>query len=151
MIEHGSPFPEFELPAHDGSTVSSASLAGRAYLLYFYPKAATPGCTREACELRDHWSELAAADLEVYGVSYDPPEANRAFAERQRLPFLLLSDRDRSLAGTVGAARLLLPVPKRISYLVGADGRVLKAYPSVTPSAHAAEVLEDFKRLAAGE
>ena len=145
MLGPGDPFPEFELPAHDGSVVRSADLAGRAFLVYFYPKAGTPGCTREACAFRDAWDQVEAAGLTVLGVSYDTPEANRGFAERYRLPFPLLSDSRRRLARAVGAARALLPVPRRISYLVGPDGRVLRAYPSVQPARHAAEVLADLR------
>jgi peroxiredoxin Q/BCP len=150
MLAPGDDFVDFELEAHDGTTVSSADLEGHPYLIYFYPKADTPGCTREACELRDSWPAVQAAGLEVLGVSYDTPETNAAFAEKYHLPFLLLSDTDRSLARAVGAARALLPVPKRISYLVGADGTVLVAYPSVDPASHAGEVLADLKRLGAG-
>jgi peroxiredoxin Q/BCP len=82
-------------------------------------------------------------------VSYDSPEANRSFAEKNDLPFRLLSDRERSLAAAVGAKARLLPIPKRISYLIGADGTVLKAYPKVSPGAHAQEVLADFLQLTA--
>ncbi len=89
--------------------------------------------------------------MTVVGVSYDKPETNRGWAEKNELPFQLLSDRDRELAGAVGAARALLPVPKRISYLVGTDGAVLVAYPDVKPSAHAAEVLADLERLGVGD
>jgi peroxiredoxin Q/BCP len=84
-------------------------------------------------------------------VSYDSPETNRAFAERHHLPFVLLSDTDRALARAVGAAIPLLPFPKRVSYLVGPDGRVLKAYPKVTPATHAEEVLEDYRVLTKAE
>ncbi len=147
MLSKGERFVEFALPAHDGSEVRSEDLAGRPYLLYFYPKAETPGCTLEACQLRDSWNDVVAAGLTVLGVSYDTPEVNRRFAERYKLPFLLLSDGDRELAAQVGANRLLLPVPKRISYLVGADGRVLEAYPSVVAASHAQQVLADLRRL----
>lgn len=147
MLNESDLFPEFELTAHDGSTVSSSGLAGQPYLLYFYPKADTPGCTKEACELRDAWSELSELGLEVFGVSYDTPDRNAAFAEKYALPFRLLSDGDRELARKVGASRALLPVPKRISYLVGADGTVLKAYPDVDPSTHDDQVLADFRAL----
>ena len=147
MLEPGQQFVEFKLEAHDGSTVSSEDLQGQAYLLYFYPKADTPGCTREACELRDVWGEIRDAGLAVYGVSYDSPEKNRAFAEKYNLPFLLLSDSDRELAGEVGAAGKLLPVPKRVSYLVGGDGAILETYPKVDPAPHARQVLEDYERL----
>jgi peroxiredoxin Q/BCP len=144
MLEPGAPFPDFSLTAHDGSTVSSTDLAGRPYLIYYYPKADTPGCTKEACTFRDAWSDVQDAGLAVYGVSYDTPERNRVFAEKYNLQFLLLSDRDRALAKQVGAASMLLPVPKRISYLVGGAGTVLVAYSSVKPSTHAGEVLEDL-------
>ena len=83
----------------------------------------------------------------VFGVSYDAPATNRAFADRYQLPFVLLSDTDRSLARAVGASIPLLPFPKRISYLVGSDGAVLKAYPRVKPARHAAEVLADARTL----
>ncbi len=153
MIGIGERFPSFALEAHDGERISSASLAGRPYLLFFYPKADTPGCRRQACELRDHWRELAAAGLTVFGVSYDKPAANRAFAERRRLPFRLLSDRGARLARQVYAHRALLPVPKRVSYLIGADGTVLETYPAVSPAGHAEQVLRDWTRLqgASGE
>jgi len=147
MLEPGMPVPAFELEAHNGTKVSAASLKGSYYLLYFYPKADTPGCTKEACELRDHWSDVERMGLKVFGVSYDTPEDNAAFAEKYHLQFLLLSDREHTLAEAVGAARALLPVPKRISYLVGPDGAVLKAYPDVDPTTHAAEVLADLETL----
>ena len=86
----------------------------------------------------------------MYGVSYDSPETNRSFAERHHLPFLLLSDTDHTLARAVGAAIPLLPVPKRVSYLIGADGTVMKAYPKVSPATHAEEVLDDFRGMTAG-
>ena len=81
----------------------------------------------------------------MLGVSYDTPEKNRKFAEKNALPFRLLSDRDHELAKSVGAARTLIPFAKRISYLVGADGVVIEAYPDVDPSTHAQEVLNDYR------
>jgi peroxiredoxin Q/BCP len=80
-------------------------------------------------------------------VSYDTPEKNRQFADENDLPFRLLSDTDRSLAKKVGAARALLPIPKRVSFLVGSDGTVLKTYQAVDPKTHAAEVMRDFRSL----
>ncbi len=151
MIKAGNNFPSFNLRAHDGSTVSSSELEGGYYLVYFYPKADTPGCTKEACTLRDRWEDVSEEGLRVFGVSYDTPEKNRKFAEKYHLPFLLLSDADHKLAQAVGAARALLPLPKRISYLVGPDGKVLKAYPSVNPAEHAGEVLEDLRRFRQNE
>jgi peroxiredoxin Q/BCP len=84
------------------------------------------------------------------GVSFDTPEANRAWAEKNRLPFKLLSDRDHALADAVGAARALIPIAKRISYLVGRDGVILETYAKVDPATHAEEVLADLERLGIG-
>ena len=81
----------------------------------------------------------------MLGVSYDTPEKNRKFAEKNSLPFRLLSDRDHELAKSVGAARPLIPFAKRISYLVGPDGVVIEAYPNVDPSTHARDVLDDYR------
>ncbi len=147
MLTTGEIFPSFELQAHDDSVVNSSDLEGSVYLVYFYPKADTPGCTKEACALRDAWSDLKDAEIKVFGVSYDTPQSNRAFAKKFNLPFLLLSDSDKTLAKAVGADRFLIPVPKRISYLVGTDGKILKAYPSVSPSSHAEDVLKDLSHL----
>lgn len=147
MLKPGQPYPEFELATHDGGTTSSAELQGSTYLMFFYPKADTPGCTKEVCSLRNAWTDLHSAGLQVFGVSFDKPGSNHAFAEKYKLPFPLLSDADKKLAKAVGAKMPLIPLPKRISYLIGADGVILKAYPSVNPKNHAAEVLEDARAL----
>ena len=83
----------------------------------------------------------------MLGVSYDTPEKNRKFAEKNALPFRLLSDRNHELAKSVGAARALIPYAKRISYLVGPDGVVIRAYANIDPSTHAQEVLDDYRAL----
>ena len=101
----------------------------------------------EANQLRDSWNDLEELGIAVLGVSFDSPEKNRKFAEKNGLPFQLLSDGDHELAKSVGASRTLIPYAKRISYLVGPDGRVLKAYPKVDPSTHASEVLEDYRAI----
>lgn len=85
----------------------------------------------------------------MLGVSYDSPEKNRKFAEKNALPFRLLSDSNRELAKSVGAGRALIPLAKRISYLVGPDGVVLEAYAKVDPKTHAQEVLEDYREMIA--
>jgi len=97
MIQESESMVEFSLPAHDGSVVRSSDLAGRAYLLYFYPRR-TPRLNPGGLPAADSWSELQDLGLEVLGVSYDSPETNRQFAAANHLPFRLLSDRDRSLA-----------------------------------------------------
>ncbi|MGC8916319.1 MAG: peroxiredoxin [Thermoanaerobaculum sp.] len=148
-LPEGSVFPAWELVDQFGRKVSSKELAGKTYLIWFYPKAGTPGCTKEGCELRDNFEEFKKLGVQVVGVSFDTPEENAAFAARHRFPFPLLSDSRRELAVKVGAADTPEQgYPRRISYLVGADGRVLKVYPQVNPERHAREVLADLHALA---
>lgn len=144
MLSAGQPFPAWSLPDQTGATVTSASLAGKTYLIWFFPKAGTPGCTLEGQRLRDRMEDFRRQGIEVLGVSFDPPAANAAFATAQQFPFRLLSDERRTLATQVGAAAdASAPVARRVSYLVGPDGRVRQAYETVVPDGHAAQVLED--------
>lgn len=148
LVAPGQAFPAWSLRDHTGATVTSAELAGKAYLLWFYPKAMTPGCTAEGRALRDSFAAYREAGIEILGISFDDPDRNAKFVEAEGFPFRLLSDEERKLAMEVGATGS----PKqwyaeRISYLVGPDGKVIAAYDSVDPSAHAAEVLADFAAL----
>jgi len=149
MLTPGDPFPAWELTDHTGAQVSSASMAGTPYLMWYYPKASTPGCTKEGCALRDSYADYRKLGVEVIGVSFDTPKDNAEFVSEQRFPFRLLSDRTKALAVAVGAAdspsRLWA---RRISYLVGGDGKVLAAYRDVDPATHAQQVLTDLARLA---
>lgn len=148
MLAPGTAFPAWKLPDQAGRERSSTELAGKPYLLWFYPRASTPGCTAEGRGLRDTFAEIQAAGFTVIGVSFDAPADNAAFAASERFPFPLLSDRARTLALAVGAADSAAQVvARRISYLVGGDGRVLVAYDAVDPSRHAAQVLADIQRL----
>lgn len=144
MLHPGDRFPEWALPDHTGRVVRSSELAGKPYLLWFYPKAGTPGCTTEGRQLRDHFEEFRTRGIEVLGVSFDSPEANAEFVKDEAFPFRLLSDQERTLALAVGAAQSDGQwMAARISYLVGPDGRVQQAYAEVTPASHAAQVLGD--------
>ena len=145
LLKAGDPFPAWSAVDHMGKTVSSGDLAGKKYLLWFYTKAMTPGCTAEGDGLRDKFADLQKAGVEVLGVSFDQPQDNARFVQEQQFPFRLLSDRDRMLAIAVGAAdSAQQPVARRISYLVGADGKVLRVYGAVNPGTHAEEVLRDL-------
>jgi peroxiredoxin Q/BCP len=148
VLKSGDAFPAWELPNQAGAMVSSKGYAGKTYLLYFYPKAMTSGCTTEGCVLRDNYTGFEKAGVQIIGVSFDDPKANAEFAAKYKFPFPLLSDTKRTLAVEVGAAdspsRLWA---RRISYLVGPDGKVLVAYPEVTPSEHATQVLGDIQKL----
>lgn len=150
MLSAGDTFPTWSLRDQTGATVSSQDLAGKTYLLWFYPKAMTPGCTAEGNGLRDDYPALSQAGVEVLGVSFDEPAANAEFVRAQGFPFRLLSD-DGSLAVQVGAAESReQSAARRVSYLVGPDGKVVKAYPNVSPAAHAREVLADATAAKAG-
>ena len=145
LLEPGVAFPAWQLPDQSGAIVRSQDLAGKTYLLWFYPKAQTPGCTLEGQQLRDRFAEFQSRGVEVLGVSFDTPADNAAFVAAEHFPFRLLSDRDRSLAIATGAASTASqPTARRISYLVGPDARVLKAYGEVVPAAHAGQVLGDL-------
>ena len=143
LLTQGGTFPTWSMRDQTGATVTSQDLAGKTYLLWYYPKAGTPGCTAEGIALRETYPQLQAAGVEVLGVSFDEPADNAAFAEAQAFPFRLLSD-DGALAVQVGAATSRdESTTRRISYLVGPDGKILKAYDSVDPKAHAKQVLAD--------
>jgi peroxiredoxin Q/BCP len=148
MLKAGDAFPVWQLADQTGAKVASADLAGKTYLLWFFPKAMTPGCTKEGCTLRDNYAGFQKAGVEVLGISFDDPKTNAEFVKEQHFPFRLLSDSGKTLAVAVGAAdspsRLWA---RRISYLVGPDGKVLKAYPDVDPAKHAGEVLADVAQL----
>ena len=147
-LSAGDPAPEFEMTADDGSTVSSESLAGSRYVLYFYPKDDTPGCTKQACGLRDSWSGVARTGVEVFGVSPDSVKSHVKFREKYALPYRLLSDEGHRVAEAFGVW-----IPKkfagreyfgneRTTFVIGADGRIEAVLPQVKPDAHAEQLLE---------
>lgn len=145
MIAVGETFPAWQLSDQAGRQVSSRELAGKTYLIWFYPKAMTPGCTAEGQALRDQFAAFQAKGVEILGVSFDEPAQNAEFSTAEAFPFRLLSDRDRTLALAVGAADSKeQPVARRISYVVAPDGKVLRAYDSVNPTGHAGQVLQDL-------
>jgi peroxiredoxin Q/BCP len=144
MLEPGDAAPEFTLTDSDGETVSLSDFEGPV-VLYFYPRADTPGCTTEACSFRDSWG--AFEGVSVLGVSNDPPGALAAFREKYDLPHTLLSDPEGEVAsaydsyGTVEIEGEEHEIALRNTYVVGADGTVEAAFEDVTPEGHAAEIL----------
>ena len=138
----GDPAPEFTLPDADGRDVALESYRGRRVVVYFYPAAATPGCTTQACDFRDNLGDFSAAGLEVLGVSPDRQEALRAFRDAQGLTFPLLSDPERSVLTAYGAwgekttyGRTVTGVI-RSTVVVAADGTVEAAYYGVRARGH---------------
>lgn len=152
LLKSGDAFPAWSMTDHEGKTVTSADLAGKSYLLWYYPKAMTSGCTTEGCTLRDNFAAFQDNGIEILGVSFDDPKLNAEFVAKERFQFRLLSDTDRKLAVAVGAAAdPQAGWAKRISYLVGPDGTVLRAYGSVKPAEHAGQVLADFASIKSGK
>jgi peroxiredoxin Q/BCP len=146
MLAVGDPFPAWTLPDQTGKSVSSTDLAGKTYLVWFFPKAMTPGCTAEGEGLRDQYASFQAKGVEVLGVSFDEPAANAEFVAAEAFPFRLLSDRGHTLAVAVGAADTGdQAMARRISYVVGPTGKVVRVYDSVTPATHATQVLTDLQ------
>jgi thioredoxin-dependent peroxiredoxin len=124
LLEVGSKAPDFSVPDHLGRTVRLADWQGKRVLVYWYPKADTPGCTKESCGFRDRHALISDVGL-VYGVSYDSPESNKAFVEKYKLPFPLLCDTTRAMSIAWGAASGKLSLfPDRITYVVAADGTI---------------------------
>jgi thioredoxin-dependent peroxiredoxin len=142
MLEPGTPAPDFRVQAHDGSTVSLADFRGRKVVLWFYPKADTPGCTVEGKGFCASHDAFAAKGVTILGVSFDDAASNRAFAEKFGFPYLLLSDTDRRIGMAYGACDS--PDAKharRITYVIDENGIIRHALPKVDPPAHTAEIL----------
>jgi len=141
---------DFSLRNQDGEQVSSSDLAGQRYVMFFYPRAMTPGCTTESCDFRDSYAEFGEAGYQVVGVSPDPPERNAKFKEKEGLNFDLLSDEDHSLAASLGAWGEKTMYGKtsegliRSTFVVGEDGQVVKAYRNVRAKGHVARVKADL-------
>lgn len=140
----------FSLPNQDGEIVTSDDLAGRKYVMFFYPKAMTPGCTTESCDFRDSYSEFADAGYDVIGVSPDPPALNSKFKEKEQLNFDLISDENHELAESLGAWGEKKNYGKvyegliRSTFVVNENGSVDKAYRNVRAKDHVARVKEDL-------
>jgi peroxiredoxin Q/BCP len=152
-LEAGSKAPSFELPASGGKTVFSAKLKGKPYVLYFYPKADTSGCTKEACAFQEALPQLGKLGLEVIGVSRDPVKALDKFAVKYGLTFPLASDAEGALTEAYGVwveksmyGKKYMGI-ERSTFLVGPDGKIAQVWPKVKIEGHAAEVLAAAKGL----
>lgn len=142
------PAPSFSAKNQDGKVVSLSDFKGKPVLVYFYPKDDTPGCTKEACLLRDYYSQFEKAGASILGVSRQDAKSHQEFRKKHRLPFDLLVDEDGSLAKAFGVG--LYPVVgfhKRQSVLIDRGGQVVRFYDDVDPAAHASEVLKDIAAL----
>jgi peroxiredoxin Q/BCP len=147
VVEEGTPAPDFELPSDSGDRVRLSDLRGNPVVLYFYPKDDTPGCTRQACGIRDAYGEFESAGAVVFGVSPDDEASHVRFREKYGLPFTLLADTDHAVAEQYGVwgektnrGRTYMGII-RSTFVIGPDGTVVKAMPNVKPETHADDVL----------
>lgn len=150
-IEAGTVAPHFTLKGDDGAEHTLEAARGIWVLVYFYPKDDTPGCTTEACMIRDIYDEFVELGITVYGVSKDSVESHMRFKEKYELPFTLLSDPDGEVAAAYGAAQKKSWFKKggeefsRTSFLIDPAGNIARVYPKVDPAAHAFEILSDVR------
>jgi thioredoxin-dependent peroxiredoxin len=148
MPDVGDAAPDFELQNQDGETVKLSGLRGKTVVLYFYPKADTPGCTTQACGIRDRSGEYESAGAVVLGVSPDEPKALKKFADKFDLPFTLLSDDGHKVAEAYGVwAEKSMYGRKywgneRTTFVIDADGKIARVFPKVSPKTHDDVVLE---------
>ncbi len=146
--------PDFTLQDQDGNKHSLSDYLGSFVLIYFYPKDDTPGCTKEACMLRDDFPNFKKLEAKVLGISADSVKSHKKFAEKYQLPFTLLSDEEKTVIRAYGAlgeksmfGKKFLGI-HRVSYLIDKKGNIVKVYDNVKPETHAEEVLVDLQSLA---
>lgn len=154
ILKPGLAAPDFTLLDQEGVEHTLSSYAGSRVLIYFYPKDDTPGCTKQACGLRDAMPAFANVDAVVFGISGDSVKSHKKFAEKYGLPFTLLADEDHAVSeaygvwGTKKMMGLEYQGIKRTSFLISADGKIEKVYENVKPELHADQVLADLREHA---
>jgi peroxiredoxin Q/BCP len=155
MIETGAQAPDFTLPDQDGTDVTLSDFRGQTVVLYFYPKADTPGCTTQACGIRDHRADYENAGAVVLGVSPDPVKAVKKFADKQSLNFRLLADEDHAVCDLYGVWAEKSMYGKtywgaqRSTFIVDAGGTVAHVIPKASPKTHDEDVLKALDQLGA--
>lgn len=143
----GKAAPEFKLKNSYGELVSLRDFKGEWLLVFFYPKDDTPGCTKEACSLRDNFTEIKKLNANVVGISIDSNDSHKEFKEKYNLPFMLLSDPDGETAKRYGALNnfFIFKLAKRQSFIIDPKGVIRRVYRDVSPSNHAQEIKNDLE------
>ena len=151
MISEGDKVPSFELQDADGNTVKSSEFKGKKYVVYFYPRDFTPGCTIEADEFSKEYKKFQKIGTQIIGISTDDVASHKKFVEKMKIPYVLLSDPESEVSKKFGVWAKKQFMGKeymgiiRSTFLVDEKGKVFKAYPSVKPKGHAEEVLAALK------
>ena len=150
MLEIGSQAPDFSLPDVNGKTVDLSSFRGKKVFLWFFPKASTPGCTVQGCSLRDEYAKFQARNIEIVGMSKDPPAKQLKFVEKQNFPYTMLCDEEGSTVEAYEAwgektfmGRKHMGI-LRVSYLIDENGKVERIWPKVKTKTHALDVLAEL-------
>ena len=150
--QSGELVEDFTLPDQDELPVTLSNFLGKPVVLFFFPKADTPGCTIEACGFRDQFARLEAAGAVVLGISRDTPKAQKKFKEKYELPYTLLADKDQEVIKSFDLLKEKKMYGKpvtgveRTTYVIGSDGRLLHTFANVKPQGHAEEVLDLLKK-----
>lgn len=147
----GATAPDFTKTTQNGDTITLSQFRGdKTVVLYFYPKDETTGCTLEACTFRDHYEDFVDAGAVVIGVSQDSDRSHKRFAEHHRLPFLLVSDRDKALRNAYGVQKTMGLLPGRVTYVIDREGTIRHVFNSlINAKKHVREALNVVNRLAA--
>ena len=151
MLTEGDDVPDFGLKDAGGKLIKKSDLKGKKYVVYFYPKDFTPGCTTEAAEFSQDYKKFKSAGIEILGISPDDEESHKKFGEKMKVPFILLADTQTEIAKKFGVwgkkqfmGREYMGV-NRSTFLVNEKGKIFKVFEKVKPAGHAHEVLEAFK------
>lgn len=147
-LSPGHAVPDFTAKNQDGKEIRLSDFKGKPVLIYFYPKDDTPGCTQEACTLRDDYSQFQKQGAVILGVSRQDEKSHQEFKKKYHLPFDLLVDPDGKIAESLGVGTMpIIGFHKRQSLLIGPDGKLSKFYSDVDPREHSRKVLEDIVNL----
>lgn len=139
--------PDFSAPATNGKNISLRDLSGKWLVLYFYPKAFTPGCTSESCSLRDHHKDIIQEDAVILGVSLDNIETQKKFKKEYKLPFELLSDVNKDIARAYNTLGFMGLYTKRVTFLISPEGKIAHVFDKVNTATHDQQVLKKLHAL----
>lgn len=144
-LQVGTPAPDFSAQTTSGNTIRLTDYRGKKVVLYFYPKDDTPGCTVEACGLRDQYQKIRELGAEILGVSVDDTVSHQKFTQKYQLPFQLVADTDKKITKSYGALNEKWSMAKRVTFIIDERGKILKVFDSVSPQSHAQEVIDTLK------